>query len=188
MDNLEGQISLADFLDDGDVQEGRFIPDKPIADDTQASSALRQLASVQKQMDANKQMADHERGRITAWEDEVNSPLAKKAAVLNAFLKSYAVRERQKSDRKTIKLPYGTLTTRPVEAKIRFTDEEAFITWAWDQNIADLVRVKQEPALNIIKSSLTVADGHVMNIDGEVAPGAVVDEPDEPFSVTVKVK
>lgn len=164
--------SLSEYLDsvegDTEAQEVELL-----GDDAYANRMLRELGSLRKQMKANSDVAAFERAKITDWERLVNDPLENRATYLYDNLTAYALNERTARDRKTISLPFGTISTTLEQPKWT-VDPEAFLPWAKDsQWEADLVRTKLEPALAKIKAlSVIDSDGNVVFTEtGELIPG-----------------
>lgn len=130
--------------------------------------AKRRLAEAEslaaEQHDLADRFLDGERGRIgpeiTNWETRL---IAWHRAELN-----------EHADRKTIRLPSGTLSARRLPDGVVIEDEAAFCEWAFT-NSPDLVTVKTSPNRVQIKQA-------VLN-DGEILPGVTPVEGDIRFSV-----
>lgn len=189
MTELEGQISLSDYLDRAEpVPEPEDDPNYSVPDDAQATQLLRTLSSVEKQIAAVSSMAEHERAKITAWEAQTNEPLQRKALWLRNILEGYAIYQRDEFGRKTINLPHGTLATRPAQLQWKITDKDAFVEWAEANGVADLVRIKKEPQMTVIKNAFQPEeDGTIVDIfSGEAVPGIEAKPSDTPYTASVK--
>jgi hypothetical protein len=177
------QISLESYLNELDgplPTEGTDLS----VDDTVASRLLRELATMEKAIAANSAIAETERAKITSWETTVNTPLQNRALWLRGQLEAYAIFERTTKERKTIALPFGTLTTRPASAEWQVGGE--FIEWA-KANRADLLRVKYEPDKTAIKSAYIIdSDGQVTDEFGVEIPGLTVNQHSGEFVPTIK--
>lgn len=182
---LAGQISLDEYLNqDFDTAiEGQV--EVTISGDPDAAWAMRKLATLVKAKNANEAIADAEVRRISGWLSEVQAPLQNQIDFLTSVLTKYAEHERTAHDRKTISLPHGKISTRPVAAKWEVEDEPAFIAWAKKSGIADLYRVKETPALTAIKAAFR-DDGEsgAVTLEGEPVPG-VTFTPGTGFNTTV---
>jgi phage host-nuclease inhibitor protein Gam len=182
---LPGQISLDDYLNmEFDAQmEGEV--EVTVSGDTEAAWTMRKLATLVKARNANEAIADAEVRKISNWLTEVQTPLTNQIKFFTDVLEKYAAHEREAGGRKTISLPHGKITTRPLNDKWEVADKDAFIAWAKTSGIADLFKVKEEPALTVIKSARK-DDGEtgVVTLQGEVVPGLSFTKGDG-FSVTV---
>ncbi|QGJ88153.1 host nuclease inhibitor [Arthrobacter phage Edmundo] len=182
---LPGQISLDEYLNaDFDAQmEGEA--EVTISGDPDAALAMRKLASLHKQKAANDSIAESEVNRVAAWLADVQRPIQNKIAFLEDKLAGFALHERTAHDRKTISLPHGKIATRPIQDEWTVEDRDAFIKWAKESGIADLVKVKEDPALTVIKNALQGNDdGTVITVEGEPVPG-VKYTPGKGFKATV---
>jgi hypothetical protein len=182
---LEGQISLDEYLNqlDGPLPE---TGDDATPDDATASRMLRELGTMEKAIAANSAMAVAERAKITQWETTVNEPLQNRALYLRSVLEQYAIHERTVSDRKTISLPFGTLSTRP--ATPVWDIYPAFNDWA-KTAAPDLLKVTYTPIKNDIKAKFVVdSDGHAVDtVTGVMVPGIEVTQPTD-YNVQIKTR
>lgn len=145
----------------------RFVIDN----DHAADWALRKIAQKQRQIEANRQLAEDEIARITAWLEEVTTPLAGQADHLEALLVEYHRKLLAEDDkRKTVKLPGGNLVARKRPDNVEITDEEAFIEWA-EAERHNLLHIKTSPDRNAIKEAV-LKDGevipHVTPVKGDI--------------------
>lgn len=199
--------TLPDYLADGDHPDG-WTPDeltapvdRPLYDpaaeivlparfrvdnDSAAAWAMRKLRAIRMRQESNRMIAEDEIDRVKSWLDDVNTPMERDASYFESILRDYALRCRENPDdgRKTISLPAGKVTTR-IGSPRWTVDDETFLTWA-RANHPDLIRVKEQPALDEMKSALIVAEsgGAAVTEDGEVVPGVAVSAAE--LSVTVK--
>lgn len=144
-----------------------------INDDSAAIWAMRKLAEVQKAKAENEKLATAEKHRIDYWLEEVQRPLERNAVYFANLLTDYAIRQREESDRKSIVLPHGKISTRNGADKW-VTDNDTVLEWLRANNKTDLIRTKEEPALAALKAEFVVDGEKVITRDGEVVPGIVV--------------
>jgi Bacteriophage Mu Gam like protein len=180
-DVLEGQISLEDYLDqlDGPNPEtGEDInPDLDMA-----ARLMRELAKLEKAIDANAQRAAAERAKITSWETTVNEPLQNRAVWLRTQLEGFALHEREKSGMKTFSMPYGEIATTQKGAQWDIGPE--FVEWA-KAAAPQLLRTKYEPEVAKIKATFEAAEREAVDKDlGTIVPGISITPP----TITAKVK
>lgn len=181
--------SIEEYLSSVDYEEGDQSS-VPMEGDADASVALRRLAALRRKIDANRALADAETTKIQDWEREVNGPLENQAQFFTQILEGYALHQRETTDgdRKTVKLPAGTLKTTEVKPKWTIDDAEAFIKWARAEKRKDLFRLeyKSEGIAKIKKAFLD--DGAHNAIDGETGetiPGLKITPPEQPVNVTI---
>ena len=153
--------------------------------DEKAAWAMRKLARVKALLEVNSKMASDEVQRIYRWEFEVNAPLEKDAEYFIGILEHYGLTQRQESDRKTIKLPYGSISSKAGQDKWEF-DPETFIPWA-RQSAPSLIRIKEEVNAADAKKVLSATgDGAILPQTGEIVPGLKITEGTIHFSITVE--
>lgn len=154
--------------------------------DYRANRLLQKLASVEKQIERNASIARLERQKITDWETRVNSPLQNSAVNLRSMLEGHAREQRVLHGRKTINLPYGTLSTTKKQDHWSVMTPGEYIEWARGKS-GNLVRVTETPNLSFLKN-YAVVDGNGNAIDvntGEVIPGVTVTAGTD-FTVSIK--
>ena len=154
-----------------------------VNDDGAASWAMGHYRRIKKKQDENKQIGEQEIMRIQEWLASVNETLDTNANYFESLLLDYARRMRDTDGRKTISLPYGKVSSRNNGEKWT-VNPEVFLVWA-NEHSPELIRIKQEPALSLIKERLTnLGFGKVITADGEMVPGVVVEPPKVTFTVS----
>jgi hypothetical protein len=140
--------------------------------DAKATWAMRKLRGVKAHIQSNRDIAAAEIERVQQWLDAVNAPLDRDAHFFTGLLEDYGLNQRAEFDRKTIPLPYGTISTREGTPTITFVDEDAFVAWA-TEHAPDLLKTTVKPVLSEAKRILTITDDlKVISGEGEVVPGA----------------
>lgn len=159
-----------------------------ITDDSAATWAMRKLRHVKRRQAENVNLADQEYQRIAEWVEAVNAPLHREVAYFEGLLTEYAIRCRQNPEdgRKSISTPAGKVSTRENAPKWSVEADE-FLPWAREHR-PDLIRVKEEPALSLIKEAFkdgpsVAATGVAITDDGEVVPGIAIAESETTVSV-----
>lgn len=168
----------------------RFVVD----DDQKAIWAMRKLRAIKQKKADNQRVADEEIQRVHDWLAEANGSYDRDEQYFTGLLIEYARKEREQNDRKSIKLPHGTVASRKGGDKITVTDADAFIKWARENGREDLVRVKEEPALSLIKqafppkdSPMATHDGYVITEDGEIVLGLHASPAEITYAVEVEL-
>lgn len=152
-----------------------------------ADWTLRKIEQANEAIREINKLAEIEIDRVRAWQGAES----KRHLQTIAFMEQLATTFHRKviaenPDRKTIKLPHGTLTARAGQPGWSFMPE--FIEWAKEQGlIDDLLRVKYEVDANKAKETLITVenlDGEIgATFDGEVVPGVEVTPAVTKFSV-----
>ena len=126
---------MSEELENYEIEEHResFIVDS----DDKAAWAMRKYAWLIRKIRENEAIVEKEKLRLQAWLFEVSSPLCKNAAYFEDLLLDYMRREREANDRKSIKLPHGTIKSVSTQEKIIPLD--GFVDWAQKNNRDDLL-------------------------------------------------
>ncbi len=140
------------------VDAPRFIID----DEDKANWALRKLARLNAQLEAVEEQARRERERIATWVADVSGPLNRQRVFFESLLEGFH-REQLSADpnRRTIKLPAGTLKIRKTPASVELDDN--FVEWAQKRERDDLLRVKVEPNKAAIREAV-LKDGEAISV------------------------
>lgn len=157
-DPTAGTIDPDAFAPDSHTEESRAH--YKIAVRSEASWALRKLASARRDIEANRELFDEEYKRLEVWLENANSSHMRDVEYFEAILCNWH-QELLDADpaAKTIRLPGGTLQARQAQGHLR-VDDEKFIPWAL-ANAPALVRTKHEPIKVEIKEQTKIAvDGY----------------------------
>ena len=154
-----------------------------IENDGAAACAMRKLRRLRQQQESNNLLATEQIAKIEDWLVHANRPSEDSIRYFEAILAHYAIRQRIETDRKTIDLPEGKISTR--SGSMRWSiNGEVFLPWA-RENAPDLIRVKEEAALSEVKARLEVSgEGLVFEPStGEHVPGVTAEQQD--IAVTI---
>lgn len=141
---------MSEELDEYEIEEHRepFVVDS----DEKAAWAMRKLAEAVHKIEENNAIVAKEKLRLQCWLDCVNTRLTNNAAYFDSVLIDYMRRERQASDRKSIKLPHGTVKSVATQEKIIVLD--GFVEWAQANNRDDLLTFPlPRPNVSAIKTA-----------------------------------
>lgn len=173
-------ISAIEFDNTDSVDRERF----KIADDSQATWAMRKMTAARSRLDEIQKIADAEIARIQEWAEQQSREPMRDIDYFEFILTEYAIAQRAEG-RKTVSTPYGSVKSRMGQDKWRVDDAEEFLSWARRNNRADLIRVKEEPDMARVKDTLVSGSGAAVDPEsGEVIPGLTV----EPGSPSYKVE
>jgi phage host-nuclease inhibitor protein Gam len=154
-------------------------------DDRRAEWAMRRLRELDQTMTDLDAQADVWISEIREWLHERITPSQNEAQRLTDALLRYALAVRERDDRKTVKLPSGTLTTRQAsEPTVKATDDKALLAWC-EEHLSEHVRedvVKEVKSVRIseLRKQLVVhetddGDLYVTTDDGELVPGVTAE-------------
>lgn len=169
-------------IDNIEQEKEQFTVDSPDG----ASWALRKVRALRKQMGEVHEIATAEINHINDWRRAEMSKLEDNIAYFESLLYGYHLLEMEKDpDRKTIKLPHGTLQMRAQQPEY-IRDDAQLIPWV-EQNKPEFM-VPQPAKLNWAKLKKTLAIAGTSTIDpdtGESIPGLVIEQRPPKFSVKV---
>jgi hypothetical protein len=121
------------------------MSDFRVENDGQATWAMKKLRDLVLKIRENERIAKEQLDVISDWLKDVNGQLSKDCSFFEDQLTDYLRRERD--NRKSIKLPWGTIKSR---ATSRVEVGEEFIAWAQQNNRDDLLTFSS-PRPNLIK-------------------------------------
>lgn len=175
------------FPDLDDEERSRFV----INDDGKANWAFRKLARVQASIaDVRRQAAD-QRALIDEWERGELDRLEAEERSFEGALGDYWRRELEpevdelmakgmsfddawaKVKKKSRKLPTGTLSASKGRETIQVEDDEAFVAWARENALYDVLSVTYRPSKDAL-AQYNRKDGAIVTADGEKVPGVHV--------------
>src|SRR5690606_12605605 len=131
-----------------------------ITDDSTADWALRRIAWHQQQIERRKQFVQREIERLQAYLQAETERHERSIRFFESHLRAYFEQLRQQGllgDRKTYRLPHGTLQMRAKSPKFE-RDDKQLLEWARQHG---LVRVSEAPDWSAIKERLAVTDSMV---------------------------
>src|SRR5262245_33209614 len=181
--------------------EGGGTPQTPegfvIDNDQLASWALRKLQRLEAEAAERRAYVEAEIARVRQWAMDLDQRDARERLFFEGLLHGYLQRLREAGtlgERRSYRLPQGTLQFRAVSIDYEVVDPDAFLAWAQAQG---LTRVKEEPRWGDIKKGLQaeqpsigagVTAERINEASGEVTqervPGVQVSRaPGETFSI-----
>ena len=172
-----------DMLDIDDTNEHL------INDNHQANYFVKLSKEVEEDMNRVKQYIQAERDRILSllerYEDEELNRLSRQKEYYDKALEDYIHRELDGSNKRSIKLPYGTIAIKRQQPHYTYTDE-TIIEWAKD-SYPDLIKTTiPEPKLSINKTDLKKQGtiiGNILYIDGKEVPGVYIEQREDKFEI-----
>lgn len=188
MDELE-QFMLAAEIEElkvklaGDTEEDGTLLVKNKSD---ADFYLRQINKLKQQKEEINEFVDQEIERqlrlYQEYREDRMRPLDNQIAFYENALKTFAMNEYAETNKKTIKLPNGTLAIKKQQPKYVYDDEQV-LEFLQENNYKDYIRTKAEVNKKDLKKNATVNNNNELVIDGKVVPGVVVIPQEDKFEV-----
>ena len=182
---------LQEFLNDQEAIELDINDSNEhlVNDKHQADYFIKLSKQCDEEMDEIKQYIEEERARMNKLLDEYLidqvQAVEKRKKFYTDALEAYVHRELDGSNKRSIKLPHGTLALKKQQPHYTYTEED-IITWAQEQHPELVKTTIPEPKVSIDKKKLkeegTVMDG-LLYIDGVEVPGVQVEIKDDAFSI-----
>lgn len=182
---------LQEFLNDQEAIELDINENNEylVNDKHQADYFIKLSKQCDEEMDEIKQYVEEERERLNKLLDDYLNEQVRVVENRKKFytdaLEAYVHRELDGTNKRSIKLPHGTLALKKQQPHYSYSEED-IIEWAKEQH-PDLVKTTvPEPKVSIDKKKLkevgTVMDG-LLYIDGEEVPGVQVEVKDDAFNI-----
>ena len=188
MDELE-QFMLAAEIEELKVKLAEDVEEDGtllVKNNSDADFYLRQINKLKEQKEEINKFVDQELERqmrlYQQYREDRMRPLDNQIAFYEEALKTFAMNEYAETNRKTIKLPNGTLSIRKQPPKYIYSDEEV-LNFLKENNLNDYIRVKEEVNKKDLKKAAKITNNNQMMIDGKEVPGVVVVPQDDKFEV-----
>ena len=188
MDELE-QFMLAAEIEElkvklaGDTEEDGTLLVKNKSD---ADFYLRQINKLKQQKEEINEFVDQEIERqlrlYQEYREDRMRPLDNQIAFYENALKTFAMNEYAETNKKTIKLPNGTLAIKKQQPKYVYNDEQV-LEFLQENNYKDYIRTKAEVNKKDLKKNAIVNNNNELVIDGKIVPGVVVIPQEDKFEV-----
>lgn len=188
MDELE-QFMLAAEIEElkvklaGDTEEDGTLLVKNKSD---ADFYLRQINKLKQQKEEINEFVDQEIERqlrlYQEYREDRVRPLDNQIAFYENALKTFAMNEYAETNKKTIKLPNGTLAIKKQQPKYVYNDEQV-LEFLQENNYKDYIRTKAEVNKKDLKKNAIVNNNNELIIDGKVVPGVTVIPQEDKFEV-----
>lgn len=157
-----------------------------VKNNSDADFYLRQINKLKEQKEEINKFVDQELERqmrlYQQYREDRMRPLDNQIAFYEEALRTFAMNEYAETNKKTIKLPNGTLSIRKQPPKYIYNDEEV-LSFLKENNLNDYIRVKEEVNKKDLKKATQINNNNQMTIDGKEVPGVVVVPQDDKFEV-----
>ena len=188
MDELE-QFMLAAEIEElkvklaGDTKDDGTLLVKNKSD---ADFYLRQINKLKKQKEEINEFVDQEIERqlrlYQEYREDRMRPLDSQIAFYENALKTFAMNEYAETNKKTIKLPNGTLAIKKQQPKYVYNDDQV-LEFLQENNYNDYIRTKAEVNKKDLKKNAVINNNNELVIDGKVVPGVIVVPQEDKFEV-----
>lgn len=183
LDSLFEAITEEEVRDLGiEIEKENFA----ITSDEQANFFLRRLEEVRSEKDKINNTCNQEIERFTA---RVNNFRAKETLSLEnterffcTLLENYARQQLEGSKKKSIKLPFGTMSFKKSPRKMVY-DDEVLMNFIKSHNLNDFIRTKEEINKKDLKSQLKITEDGIVTLDDQVVEGITTMPGETTFSV-----
>ena len=170
-------LSRAEAIDYDEAED--TVDAWQVQDEAGAEWAIRKIAAAQLRIDNVRKLAESERARLAHWEATATQPDQTTIDALTEKLTAWHARILEAdAERKTIKLPHGTLSARKKAAGWEW-DEAAYIKWA-AKNAPETIK---RPEPTILKAEAKKRADALLKATGEVPPGATPIKPTVSYTV-----
>lgn len=188
MDELE-QFMLAAEVEElkvklaGDTEEDGTLLVKNKSD---ADFYLKQINKLRQQKEEINKFVDQEVERqlklYQEYREDRIRPLDNQIAYYEEALRTFTLNEYAENNKKTIKLPNGTLTIKKQQPKYIYDDKQV-LEFLQQNKLNDYIRTKTEVNKKDLKKNATVNNNNELIIDNKIVPGVVVVPQEDKFEV-----
>jgi phage host-nuclease inhibitor protein Gam len=183
LDSLFEEITEAEVEELGiDIESSSFA----ITNDSQANFFLRRLDEIRNEKDKINNTCNTE---IEKFCQRVNDFRARELKTLEntedfftTLLESYARHQLMDSNKKSLKLPFGTLSFKKSQPKYVY-DDEIVMNFIKDNNLSEFIRTKEEINKKDLKSALNISEDGIITLNGKAMEGITITPGEEKFNV-----
>lgn len=193
---------LEDYLMEEEAKEleikitGEEEEDGPLIDSIQKANYFVKLVSkIKEDIDSINLLCNEEIEKVT---DKINvyrqsqiKPLENQMAYYSKLLQNFTEKELADSNKRSIKLPYGTLSMKKQQPKWEYGDEKELVKLLQENNLNNLISEKVTHSLDkkSFKDFVAVTDNGVVLITEDKAiiplPGVAVVQQDDKFTIKI---
>ncbi len=158
-----------------------------IKNQAQANYFCKVVAELREEKNKKNELIDQEIQRIKNHYEQFrlkqNNEIDRKIEFLERCLKSFAIKELEGSKKKSIKLPYGTLSFKKQQDKYEYS-EELIMDWLKNNNYTKYINTKTIESVDkkALKKESHVCNGYLF-IDNNKVDGVTVTKQDDKFEI-----
>lgn len=157
-----------------------------ITSDEQANFFLRRLEEVRSEQDKINLTCNNEIERFTK---KVNTFRTKELISLEntekyfiSLLETYAKKQLEGSKKKSIKLPFGTMSFKKGQRKMVYEDD-VLMNFIKSNSLNDFIRIKEEINKSELKKAIKLEEDGSVTLHGTIVEGATSLPAEETFSI-----
>lgn len=193
---------LEDYLMAEEAEElqikimGEEEQDAPLIDSIQKANYFVKLVSkIQEDIDSINMLCNEEIekvvARVNAYRDMQIKPLESQKAYYSKLLQNFTEKELAESNKRSIKLPYGTLSMKKQQPKWEYGDEKELVKLLQENNLNNLISEKVTHSLDkkSFKDFVAVTDNGVVLVTEDKTtiplPGVSVITQEDKFTIKI---
>lgn len=164
----------------------------PLIDSMQkANYFLKLVSKIQEDIDSINMLCDGEIEktieRVNAYRNSQIKPLANQKEYYANLLKNFAEKELEDSKKRSVKLPYGTLSIKKQQPKWDYGDEAELLQWLKTNELQCVINEKISHSIDkkSLKDQVIVAPDNTVMLNGKVLPGIQVIEQADKFTIKI---
>lgn len=164
----------------------------PLIDSMQkANYFLKLVSKIQEDIDSINMLCDGEIEktieRVNAYRNSQIKPLANQKEYYANLLKNFAEKELEDSKKRSVKLPYGTLSIKKQQPKWDYGDEAELLQWLKTNELQCVINEKISHSIDkkSLKDQVIVTPDNIVMLNGKVLPGIQVIEQADKFTIKI---
>lgn len=179
---------LQDFMDSEEVQELNIDTEGQhfkITSREQAGFFIRKVQEVREEAEqinaAAKKELDRLAAKITTWQEKEIARCANAESYIMSLLENFAEEELAGSDKRSLKLPFGTLGFRKQQDKYEY-DDKTLLEFLEENKLETYIQRKPSPKKADLKKVGMVKDGSLY-VDGVLIKGITITPQEDKFEI-----
>ena len=165
-----------------ELEEEEEIRDQfDIDTDQKAEWALNKIREAKADRD---RWVEFYKGQIEKVKDQCDNRIANLEFMLRKYFMTGDLMLKETKTQKSYQLPSGKLVLKKQGPEFDH-DDAKLVPWL-EENAPSMVKVEKSSKWGDFKKMVTIFNGNVIDMNGEVVPGVTVTERDEKFVVEVK--
>ncbi len=166
--------------------------DGPLIDSMQkANYFLKLVSNIKEDIDSINMLCDGEIEKtiekVNIYRDSQIKPLANQMEYYEKLLKNFAEKELEDSKKRSVKLPYGTLSMKKQQPKWDYGDEKELIEWLKENELKSVINEKITHSIDkkSLKDAVMISPDNNVILDGKVLPGVQVIDQEDKFIIKI---
>ena len=189
---------LEDYLMEEEAKEldikiaGEEEQDGPLIDSLQKANYFLKLTSkIKEDIDSINMLCDNEiekiKDKVNTYRNSQIKPLANQIAYYERLLQNFTEKELEGSNKRSVKLPYGTLSMKKQQPKWEYGDEKELVKWLQENNFDEKKKKKETLTVDKkqFKEKVTINNDFGVSINGVTIPNVDVREQEDKFTIKI---